>query len=67
MPSRRKFETNLARDDDALISSQFFEALAEIERRRAQETIEVEAEIDAEGQTLTLGWSSALQRAVGSV
>jgi hypothetical protein len=36
-----KFETYLTRDDDALMGSQFFEAWAEIERRRAQETIEV--------------------------
>jgi hypothetical protein len=36
-----KFETYLGRDDDVLIGSQFFEVLAEIERRRAQETIEV--------------------------
>ncbi len=32
-----KFEAFLARDDDALVGSQFFEALAEIERRRAQD------------------------------
>ena len=36
-----QFEAYLTRDDDALIGSQFFETLAEIERRRAQETIEV--------------------------
>lgn len=36
-----KFKGYLTRDDDALIGSQFFEALAEIERRRAQESIEV--------------------------
>jgi hypothetical protein len=38
-----KFEALLARDDDALLGSQFFEALAEIEQRRVQETIEVTA------------------------
>jgi hypothetical protein len=37
----RKFETFLARDDDTLPASSFFEALAEIERRRTRETIEV--------------------------
>jgi hypothetical protein len=36
-----QFEAYLTRDDDALIGSQFFETLAEIERRRAQEIIEV--------------------------
>ena len=36
-----QFEAYLTRDDDALIGCQFFETLAEIERRRAQETIEV--------------------------
>jgi hypothetical protein len=36
-----QFEAYLARDDDALTGSQFFETLAEIERRRAQEIIEV--------------------------
>jgi hypothetical protein len=36
-----QFEAYLTRDDDALIGNQFFETLAEIERRRAQETIEV--------------------------
>ena len=36
-----QFESYLTRDDDALLGSQFFETLAEIERRRAQETIEV--------------------------
>jgi hypothetical protein len=36
-----KFEAYLTRDDDALMGSQFFEVLAEIERRRAQETIKV--------------------------
>ncbi len=36
-----QFEAYLTRDDDALIGSQFFETLAKIERRRAQETIEV--------------------------
>ena len=37
----REFEAYLARDDDALIGSGFFETLAEIERRRTQETVEV--------------------------
>ena len=37
----KQFEQYLARDDDALMGSQFFEILAEIERRRAQEPIEV--------------------------
>jgi len=36
-----KFAAYLARDDDALIGSQFFETLTEIERRRLPETIEV--------------------------
>ncbi len=36
-----QFEAYPARNDDALIGSQFFEILAEIERWRAQETIEV--------------------------
>ncbi len=36
-----KFEAYLTRDDDAHTGSQFFELLAEIERRRAQESIEV--------------------------
>jgi hypothetical protein len=36
-----QFEVYLTRDDDALIGSQCFETLAEIERRRTQETIEV--------------------------
>jgi hypothetical protein len=36
-----QFEAYLTRDDDALVGSQFFETMAEIERRRAQETIEV--------------------------
>jgi hypothetical protein len=36
-----QFEAYLACDDDALIGNQFFETLAEIERRRAQGTIEV--------------------------
>jgi len=36
-----KFEAYLSRDDDTFVGSQFFEALAEIERRRTQETIEV--------------------------
>lgn len=33
-----QFAGYLSRDDDALLGSQFFETLAEIERRRAQET-----------------------------
>jgi hypothetical protein len=36
-----QFEAYLTRDDDALVGSQFFETMAKIERRRAQETIEV--------------------------
>ena len=40
-PLDERFEAYLTRDDDALTGSQFFEILAEIERRRAQETIEV--------------------------
>lgn len=36
-----RFEAYLTRDDDALTGRQFFELLAEIERRRAQETMEV--------------------------
>jgi len=36
-----RFEAYLARDDDALAGAQFFETLAEIERRRARETVEV--------------------------
>ena len=36
-----QFEASLTRDDDALVGSQCFETFAEIERRRAQETIEV--------------------------
>jgi hypothetical protein len=36
-----QFEAYLARDDDALTGSHFFEILAEIEQRRVQETIEV--------------------------
>jgi hypothetical protein len=64
----KKFETYLARDDEALLGSQFFEALAEIERRRAPETIEVtlrvvngQAEFEpsdkirAQGDTLWVG------------
>jgi hypothetical protein len=35
------FDVYLARDDDALTGRQFFELLAEIERRRVQETIDV--------------------------
>jgi hypothetical protein len=62
------FEAYLARDDDALLGSQFFEILAEIERRRAQESIEVtlrvvngQAQFEpsdqarAEGNTLWVG------------
>jgi len=36
-----RFEAYLARDDDALTGSQFFEILAEIERQQRPETIEV--------------------------
>jgi hypothetical protein len=36
-----QFEAYLTRDDDALVGNQFFETMAEIECRRAQETIEV--------------------------
>jgi hypothetical protein len=63
-----KFEAYLARDDDALVGSQFFEVLAEIERRRAQEAIEVTLRVvnghaqfepsdqaRAEGNTLWVG------------
>ncbi len=37
----QQFETYLARDDDAMTGSQFFQMLSEIEQRRAQETVEV--------------------------
>jgi hypothetical protein len=37
----QKFEAYLSRDDDALTGNQFFELLAEIERRRARSPIEV--------------------------
>jgi len=40
-PLDERFAAYLTRDDDALTGSQFFEILAEIERRRAPETIEV--------------------------
>ena len=36
-----QFEAYLARDDDLLTGRQFFDILAEIERQRTQETIEV--------------------------
>jgi hypothetical protein len=36
-----RFEAYLARDEDALTGSRFFEILAEIERRRSLETVEV--------------------------
>jgi hypothetical protein len=36
-----KFEAYLARDDDALVGSRFYEILTEIEQRRPQETVEV--------------------------
>ncbi len=64
----QRFEAYLARDDDTLTGSQFFEALAQIEQRRAQETIEVslrvingEAQFEpsdqarAQGNTLWVG------------
>jgi hypothetical protein len=64
----KKFEAYLSRDDDALMGNQFFEVLAEIERRRAQETIEVALRVvngqaefvpsdqaRAEGNTLWVG------------
>ena len=44
-----KFSAYLACDDDALIGSQFFEILAEIERRRKNEAIEVKMRV-VEGQ-----------------
>ncbi len=44
-----KFEAYLARDDDALLGSQFFETLAEIEKRRTPQTIEVTLHV-VEGQ-----------------
>ena len=63
-----KFEAYLTRDDDALVGSQFFEILAEIERRRAQEAIKMtlrvvngQAQFEpsdrarAEGNTLWVG------------
>lgn len=40
-PLEERFAAYLIRDDDALTGSQLFEILAEIERRRVQETIEV--------------------------
>ena len=46
-----KFEAYLARDDEALIGSQFFEILAEIERRRTPETIDVKLRV-VEGQAM---------------
>jgi hypothetical protein len=63
-----KFEAYLARDDDAHTGSRFFELMAEIERRRAQEPIEVTLRVvngkaqfepsdqaRAEGNTLWVG------------
>ena len=44
-----KFEAYLARDDDALLGSQFFETLAEIEKRHPPQTIEVTLHV-VEGQ-----------------
>jgi hypothetical protein len=37
----KRFAAYLARDDDALTGSRFFEILSEIERRRTREPIEV--------------------------
>ena len=63
-----QFEAYLARDDDTLVGSQFFELLAEIERRREHEAIEVtlrvvngqaqfepSSQARAEGNTLWVG------------
>ena len=63
-----EFEAYLARNDDTLMGGQFFELLAEIERRRAHESIEVtlrvvngqaqfepSAQARAEGNTLWVG------------
>jgi len=62
------FEAYLSRDDDAIAGGQFFEILAEIERRRAREPLEVtlrvvngQAQFDpssqarAEGNSLWVG------------
>jgi hypothetical protein len=57
-----QFEAYLARDDDMFVGSQFFELMAEIERRRAHEAIEVtlrvvngQAQLEASGEARAEG------------
>jgi hypothetical protein len=73
-----KLEKYLARDDDALMGSAFFEILAEIERRRTRETIEVtlriakghaefepSEQVHAQGNTLWVGDKRIVVKLVG--